>query len=52
MISDILKKYFEDNYKTNRVSHAFLICNTNYEKIKRDLLDIISCYFFDDEKID
>ncbi len=42
----ILKKYFERLFNENRMSHAFLICNTSYDAIKEELLKILSEYFF------
>ena len=42
----ILEKYFENLYQENRLSHAFLICNTTFDAIKEELLEILSKYFF------
>lgn len=46
-MEDVLKKYFEQLYQENRMSHAFLICNTTYETIKAELMKVLSEYFFD-----
>lgn len=45
-MSSILKEYFENLYNSNRISHAFLLCNTNYNNLKEDLNCILSDYFF------
>lgn len=47
----ILKKYFANMYNSNRMGHAFLICNSNYDNLKEELSDILSDYFFNGKKI-
>lgn len=49
-MNELLIKHFERNFTTNRMSHAFLICNTFYDCIKDDLEYILSNYFFDGSK--
>lgn len=44
-----LKEHFELLDKNNRISHAFLICNTNFDNLKDDLEVILSDYFFHDK---
>lgn len=41
-----LKEHFELLDKNNRISHAFLICNTSFDNLKDDLEVILSDYFF------
>ncbi len=41
-----LKEHFELLDKNNRMSHAFLICDTNFDNLKDDLEVILSDYFF------
>lgn len=48
-MNSILKKHFSDMYESGRLSHAFLICNTNYDNLKEDLKEILSDYFFGNE---
>ena len=43
----VLKKYFKTLVDSNRLSHAFLICNTKYCNLKEELDGILSDYFFD-----
>ena len=42
----ILGDYFKNLYDKNRMSHAFLLCNTNYDNLKEDLTLVLSDYFF------
>lgn len=49
-MNELLIKHFDRNFTTNRMSHAFLICNTFYDCIKNDLEYILSNYFFDGSK--
>ncbi len=44
----MLKEYFSNLFKNDKLSHAFLICNTNYDNLKDDLNDILLNYFFND----
>ncbi len=46
-MNNMLIKHFQQLYDFNRMSHAFLICNTFYQNIKDDLEYIFSNYFFD-----
>ncbi len=46
-MNTILKRHFELLSESNRIGHAFLICNTCYENLKEDIFDILSNYFFD-----
>jgi len=46
-MNNLLKKYFDNLYKSNRMSHAFLIGNSNYDNLKDELSQILSDYFFD-----
>ncbi len=46
-MKDVLNTYFERLANSNRMSHAFLICNTCLDNLKEDLSDILSDYFFD-----
>lgn len=41
-----LKEHFELLTQNNRISHAFLICNTNFDNLKEDLEGVLSDYFF------
>ena len=50
-MSSILKNYFENLKENNRISHAFLLCNTNYDNLKEDLNFILSDYFFSGKKV-
>ena len=45
-MNEVLKKYFEQLNYANRISHAFLICNTTYDNQKEDINKILSDYFF------
>lgn len=49
-MNSLLIKHFERDYQSNRLSHAFLVCNTYYEEIKDDLEYVLSNYFFDVNK--
>lgn len=49
-MKNILNKYFMNLSKSNRLSHAFLICNTNYEVLKDELSSVLLNYFFDGVK--
>lgn len=44
-----LIKYIDRDYHSNRLSHAFLVCNTFFDNIKDDLEYVLSNYFFDKE---
>ncbi len=46
-MDNFLVNYFKTEYNNNRMSHAFLICNTFYAYIRNDLEYILSNYFFD-----
>lgn len=46
-----LIQYFENINKTNRLSHAFLICNNNFDNLKDELFSILSDYFFNGKKV-
>lgn len=46
-MNNLLISQFEHDYKSNRLTHAFLVCNTFYELIEHDLKYILSNYFFD-----
>lgn len=46
-MNNLLISQFEHDYKSNRLTHAFLVCNTFYELIENDLKYILSNYFFD-----
>jgi DNA polymerase-3 subunit delta' len=45
-MNNILKEYFDTISSSNRLSHAFLICNSDYDNLKEDLSRILSDYFF------
>ena len=46
-MSDVLNEYFKSLATRDRLSHAFLLCNTNYDVIKETLKKILFDYFFD-----
>ena len=46
-----LVTYFEKSAISNKISHAFLLCNTSFDKIKLDLENVLNNYFFN-ENID
>lgn len=46
-----LLTYFEKAAISNKISHAFLVCNTSFDKIKLDLENVLNNYFFN-ENID
>ena len=46
-MNNLLISQFEHDYKSNRLTHAFLVCNTFYELIENDLKYVLSNYFFD-----
>lgn len=46
-MSDVLNEYFKSLATRDRLSHAFLLCNTNYNLIKETLENILFDYFFD-----
>lgn len=46
-MENLLIKHFERVYSSNRIAHAFLICDTFYDVIKNDLEYVLSNYFFD-----
>lgn len=50
-MSEILKDYFENAYKNNKIGQAYLIGNISLDDIYSQLNDILSNYFFHD-KID
>lgn len=50
-MSSVLKEYFNNLHKNNKISHAFLLCNTNYDNLKEELSLILSDYFFDGQKL-
>lgn len=50
-MSSLLKEYFDNLSKSNRISHAFLICNSSYDNLKDDLSSILSDYFFDGKSV-
>ncbi len=41
-----LIEHFELLNNSNRISHAFLICNTNFDNLKENLTTVLSDYFF------
>ena len=41
-----LYDYFENIYEKNKVSHAFLIGNTDFSLIEKEIYDILSDFFF------
>lgn len=45
-MNKILKEHFSNLYKSERIGHAFLICNTVFDNLKEDLKEILSDYFF------
>lgn len=51
-MNDMLKKYFKTMIDSNRMSHAFLICNVKYNNLKDELNEILSDYFFNGKKIE
>lgn len=46
-----LYSYFENMAKSNRISHAFLLCNTDLSLIKNDLYEVLSKFFFDNSSV-
>lgn len=50
-MSSSLKEYFNNLYNSNRLSHAFLICNSSYDNLKDDLCVVLSDYFFDGKSV-
>ena len=40
-----LYDYFENIYEKNKVSHAFLIGNTDFSLIEKEIYDIAGCEF-------
>lgn len=46
-MSKLLKEHFKNFSSSNRMGHAFLICNTNYDNLRDELSEILSDYFFD-----
>ena len=46
-----LLTYFEKAAISNKISNAFLVCNTSFDKIKLDLENVLNNYFFN-ENID
>ena len=46
-----LSNYFEQMASQDRISHAFLVCNTEYSVIKEELSFLLNNYFFEDHKI-
>lgn len=51
-MNEVLNNFFEIMSKNNKIGHAFLLCNTNYEIISEQLNEIISKYLFNNQKID
>jgi len=45
-MSNKLIEYFDMLNKSNRIGHAFLICNTSFDNLKENLEIILSDYFF------
>ena len=43
-----LSNYFEQMASQDRISHAFLVCNTSFDKIKLDLENLLNNYFFNE----
>lgn len=43
-----LLTYFEKAAISNKISHAFLACNTSFDKIKLDLENVLNNYFFNE----
>lgn len=41
-----LIEHFELLNNSNRISHAFLICNTNFDNLKENFTTVLSDYFF------
>ena len=41
-----LYDYFKNIYEKNKISHAFLIGNTDFSLIEKDIYDILSDFFF------
>lgn len=48
-MNNLLKDYFDKMAKNNTLGHAFLVCNTNFDNIKKDLEYIFSKYFFNNK---
>lgn len=40
-----LSNYFEQMASQDRISHAFLVCNTEYSVIKEELSFLLNNYF-------
>lgn len=47
-MSGKLLTYFEKMAISNKISHAFLVCNTSFDKIKVDLENVLNNYFFNE----
>ena len=43
-----LSNYFEQMASQDRISHAFLVCNTEYSVIKEELSFLLNNYFFEE----
>lgn len=43
-----LSNYFEQMASQDRISHAFLVCNTEYSVIKEELFFLLNNYFFEE----
>ena len=50
-MSEELESYFNLRASQNKISHAFLLYNSNYDSLKESLFSVISKYIFKDEGI-
>lgn len=48
-MSEELESYFNLRASQNKISHAFLLYNSNYDSLKESLFSVISKYIFKDE---
>lgn len=48
-MSEKLENYFNLRASQNKISHAFLLYNSNYDSLKESLFSVISKYIFKDE---
>lgn len=48
-MSEKLESYFNLRASQNKISHAFLLYNSNYDSLKESLFSVISKYIFKDE---
>lgn len=46
-MSNKVYNYFRNMANTDRMSHAFLLCNTNFNTIKDELIDVLNSFFFE-----